>query len=109
MGSRGTMIVDMESEVLLYPEAGTTSRKSAWTVTQGGGGKPAVQASGSTAPAAAAAALKSNAPVSKGYREEWKISLIASACGIRETKTSTAAALPWQSRHGRRHHCLDLE
>ncbi len=70
MGSRGTMIVDMESEVLLYPEAGITSRKSAWTVTQGGGGKPAVQASGSTAPAAAAAALKSDAPVSKGYREE---------------------------------------
>jgi predicted dehydrogenase len=71
MGSRGTMVVDMEAEVLLYPEAGVSSRTSAWTVTTGGAGKPAVQASGSTAPGAAVAALqKSSGAVSKGYREE---------------------------------------
>ena len=72
MGSRGTMIVDMESEVLLYPEQGISARTSAWTVTSGGGGKPAVQASGSTAPGAAVASAQKSldAPVSKGYREE---------------------------------------
>ena len=72
MGSRGTMIVDMEQQVLLYPEQGVASRTSAWTVTSGGGGKPAVQTSGSMAPGAAmAAAAKSiDTPVSRGYREE---------------------------------------
>jgi predicted dehydrogenase len=72
MGSRGTMVVDMEQQVLLYPESGVASRTSAWTVTTGGAGKPAVQASGSMAPGAAlAAATKSlDTPVSRGYREE---------------------------------------
>ena len=70
MGSRGTMVVDMESEVLLYPEAGVNGRTSAWTVTRRGGRQAGVQASSSTAPAAAAANKAISGPVSKGYREE---------------------------------------
>lgn len=72
MGSRGTMIVDMEQQVLLYPEAGVTSRAANWTVTTGGGGKPAVETSSSTSAAAALATAKGavSAPVSRGYREE---------------------------------------
>jgi predicted dehydrogenase len=71
LGTRGTMVVDMESEVLLYPEAGVNGRTSTWTVSSPGAGKPVVQASSSTAPAAAAASKAIGGPaVSKGYKEE---------------------------------------
>jgi predicted dehydrogenase len=70
LGTRGTMVVDMESEVLLYPEAGVNSRTSTWTVTPANTGKPVIQASSSTATASAAAAKSISGPVSKGYKEE---------------------------------------
>ncbi len=73
MGSKGTMIVSQEKEILLYKEAGNplTSRTTSVTVeTQGK--KPALETSPSTAGPAAAAALGSlaTADPSRGYREE---------------------------------------
>jgi predicted dehydrogenase len=77
MGTRGTMIVQMEQNVLLYPEAGApgSGRSVIVGVSAAGGGKPALDASASTGPVAAQAtdlgakALGSG-PISRGYREE---------------------------------------
>ena len=78
MGSRATMIVEQEKEILFYKEPdrnikGSTSAKSTVvTVETKAGGKPVVEASASTyGPAAASSVggLASTDP-SKGYREE---------------------------------------
>jgi predicted dehydrogenase len=69
MGSRGTMIVEKEQSIMLFPESG--GRSLAVTVSATGGGKPALESSGSTAgPAAAVAAAGGAEPPSRGYREE---------------------------------------
>ncbi len=78
MGSRGTMIVEKEQDVYLFKEKNPTKKAESdprgtnVTVTTGGGGKPAMEAS-STWGGPSAAVVKSggsSAPVSRGYREE---------------------------------------
>jgi predicted dehydrogenase len=75
MGTRGTMIVQSEQTVMLYPE-GPNARSTSITVSTAGGGKPALDSSASTAPVDPGKALATGqaalgpAPVSKGYREE---------------------------------------
>jgi hypothetical protein len=73
MGSKGTMIVSQEKEILLFKEAGLplTSRTTSVTV-ENAGKKPVLETSPSLAGPTAAAALGSLATVepSRGYREE---------------------------------------
>jgi predicted dehydrogenase len=73
MGSRGTMIVEAEKEILLYKEAGTAanSRLTSLTVEKAGN-KPVIEASPSQAGPTAATALGglATADPSRGYREE---------------------------------------
>ncbi|MGL6075353.1 MAG: Gfo/Idh/MocA family protein [Fimbriiglobus sp.] len=81
MGSRGTMVVETESDVFLYKEAQpgkpapeNDPKKTAVAVTSAGGGKPAMEASstwgGPSASAVKAEGGPAAAPVSRGYREE---------------------------------------
>src|SRR5262245_22916633 len=72
MGTRGTMVVEAEQNVMLHSERG--GRSTAVTVTTAGG-QPVLDTSGSTGPGAAAAAAAGQAsirtgPISRGYREE---------------------------------------
>jgi predicted dehydrogenase len=74
MGSKGTMVVSQEKEILLFKEAGNplTSRTTSVTV-ETAGKKPVLETSPSTAGPSKAAALGSLAAgevVSRGYREE---------------------------------------
>jgi predicted dehydrogenase len=69
MGSRGTMIVEKEQTIMIYPEVG--GRSMAVTVSATGGGKPALESSGSTGgPAGPVASVGGAEPPSRGYREE---------------------------------------
>ena len=76
MGTRGTMIVQSEQEVLLYPEkGGAATRSTSVTVTKTGAGLTVIDASATTGPAErkaveVAQAALGPAPVSRGYREE---------------------------------------
>ena len=74
MGSRGTMIVEGEKEILLYKEAGAaySSRSTSIAVEKNAAGKPVIEASPSTAGPTAASSLGgvSTADPSRGYREE---------------------------------------
>ncbi len=79
MGSRGTMIVEGEKEILLYKEidrntwkGGGGPKATTVTVEAKAGGKPTVEASPSTAGPTAAAGLGAlaTADPSRGYREE---------------------------------------
>jgi len=82
MGSRATMVVEQERDIMLYPERNPNSKPSdapkgvTQSVVSAGGGKPAVESSGSTgalepAKAAGGAAAGGQAgPPSRGYREE---------------------------------------
>lgn len=72
MGSKGTMIVEMEQNAYLFGGAG---RSTAVSVTQQAGGKPALDSGPSGAPetarvAEAGQASLGHGPVSRGYREE---------------------------------------
>ncbi|WP_165220396.1 Gfo/Idh/MocA family protein [Aquisphaera insulae] len=73
MGSRGTMIVSQEKEILLYKEAGnaTLSRQTSITM-ETVGKKPALETSPSLAGPSAATAIGglATADPSRGYREE---------------------------------------
>lgn len=71
MGTKGTMLVEMEQTVMLYPDTATT-RSTAMSVSTAGGGKPAVDGSGSPSAQQLATGQKSlgDGPVSRGYREE---------------------------------------
>lgn len=73
MGSKGTMVVSQEKEILLYKEAGNplNSRSTAVSV-ETAGKKPALETSPSTAGPTAATALGglATADPSRGYREE---------------------------------------
>jgi hypothetical protein len=73
MGSKGTMVVSQEKEILLFKETGNplNSRTTSVTV-EGAGKKPALETSPSTAGPTAASALGSlaTADPSRGYREE---------------------------------------
>ena len=74
MGSRGTMIVEGEKEILLFKEAGGpyAARTTSITVEKSAAGKPIVEASPSTAGPTAASSLGglATADPSRGYREE---------------------------------------
>jgi predicted dehydrogenase len=72
MGTKGTMIVEQEQSVMLW---GKASKSTAVTVGDAGGGKPALESSGSTDPAERQAAAVGQSAVgvgvpSRGYREE---------------------------------------
>jgi predicted dehydrogenase len=73
MGSKGTMIVSQEKEILLFKEAGSPAASKSTSVTlESQGKKPALETSPSTAGPTAAAALGglATADPSRGYREE---------------------------------------
>jgi predicted dehydrogenase len=73
MGSKGTMIVSQEKEILLYKEAGSPSVSRTTSVTlETQGKKPVLETSPSTAGPTAAASLGglATADPSRGYREE---------------------------------------
>jgi predicted dehydrogenase len=73
MGSKGTMIVSQEKEILLFKEAGSPVLSRTTSVTlETQGKKPALETSPSAAGPTAAAALGglATADPSKGYREE---------------------------------------
>ncbi len=73
-GSRGTLIVEEEHDILLYKEAGpaATSRLTSISVEKSAGGKPVIEVSPSTAGPSAATAVGglATADPSRGYREE---------------------------------------
>ena len=73
-GSRGTMIIEEEKEILLYKEAGnsTASRSTSISVEKNAAGKPVIETSPSTAGPSAATSLGglATADPSRGYREE---------------------------------------
>jgi predicted dehydrogenase len=78
VGSRGTMIVEREGTLMLYPEKDprSTAKEPTKALTVGvsatGQGKPALEASASGGPPTAASPTGTPAagPVSRGYREE---------------------------------------
>ncbi len=73
MGSKGTMLVSQEKEILLYKEAGNPSASRATAVSiENQGKKPALETSPSTAGPSKASALGglATADPSRGYREE---------------------------------------
>jgi predicted dehydrogenase len=73
MGSRGTMIVEAEKEILLYKEAGSAANSRLTSLTiEKAGNKPVIEASPSQAGPSAATALGglATADPSRGYREE---------------------------------------
>jgi predicted dehydrogenase len=73
MGSKGTMIVSQEKEILLFKEAGNAALARTTSVTvENAGKKPALETSPSLAGPTPAAALGSlaTAEPSRGYREE---------------------------------------
>jgi predicted dehydrogenase len=68
MGTRGSMVVELEKSIFLYPEAG---RSAVATVGTTGGGKPALETSSSTVGTSALAGpITAASSVSRGYREE---------------------------------------
>ena len=73
-GSRGTLIVEDEKEILLYKDASNAaaSRLTSVSVEKNAGGKPVIEVSPSTAGPTAAAAVGglATADPSRGYREE---------------------------------------
>jgi predicted dehydrogenase len=74
MGSKGTLIVETEATAMLVPERDPNTRTggsaTGSVVTAAGGGKPAVESSGSTGAIASPALVAGGAPVSRGYTEE---------------------------------------
>ena len=74
MGSKGTLIVETEATAMLVPERDPNTRTAGSAtgsaVTSAGGGKPAVESSGSTGAIASPALVAGGAPVSRGYTEE---------------------------------------
>jgi len=68
MGTKGTLVLSKEQEVMLYKDSDTSSRIK---VKQGAGGPTMdTQASGGYSPAAALATAADAGPVSRGYTEE---------------------------------------
>ncbi len=73
MGSRGTLVTNLEQEVMMWPERG--GRSTAVGVKDAGGGAPALDSSASTGPVAskaqnAGSVALGSGTVSRGYREE---------------------------------------
>jgi predicted dehydrogenase len=77
MGSRGTLVVEEERDIMLLPEKNpfkkAGDKPTTQTVSTAGGGKPAVDSSsttGGSGPAVAVPGTPSGGPVSRGYTEE---------------------------------------
>jgi predicted dehydrogenase len=75
LGSRGSLVVEKEESIMLFPENNpnpkVSNKPTGQTVTTAGGGKPAVESSGTGGPTAPVAVPGATAgPVSKGYTEE---------------------------------------
>jgi predicted dehydrogenase len=75
MGSRGTMVVEMEKEVMIYPDRGAASRSLSVTVASPGAGVAVIDASATSGPGERKAtevgqAALGTGTVSRGYREE---------------------------------------
>jgi predicted dehydrogenase len=75
MGTRGTMVVSAEEEVLVFPEAGGNSRAMSVTVSSPGPGMAVIDSSATTTPGEQAALARGqtaleNLQESRGYREE---------------------------------------
>jgi predicted dehydrogenase len=77
MGSRGTLVVEEEKDIMLLPEKNpfkkAADKPTSQTVTTAGGGKPAVDSSsttGSGPPVAVPGTSAAAGPVSRGYTEE---------------------------------------
>jgi predicted dehydrogenase len=75
MGSHATLVVTEEKDIMLYPERNpnlkVADKPTSATVASAGGGKPAVESSGSTGALAPPPGTQANAPpVSRGYTEE---------------------------------------
>jgi predicted dehydrogenase len=77
MGDRGTMVVEGEAHVMLYPDKGApgAGRSMAVSVTTASGSKPVLDASSTAGPTYAAAEATGEksvgaGPVSRGYKEE---------------------------------------
>ncbi len=76
MGSHGTLVVEKEETIMLFPERNPNPKASdkptGVAVSAAGGGKPAVESSGSTgsAPPVAVPGTAAAGPVSRGYTEE---------------------------------------
>jgi predicted dehydrogenase len=74
MGTRGTMQVSAEEEVLIYPEAGGNSRAMSVTVSSPGPGMTVLDSSATTTPGEQAALARGQRALanqeSRGYREE---------------------------------------
>ena len=110
MGSKGTMIVSQEKEILLYKEAGSPALSRTTSVTvESQGKKPALETSPSTAGPTAAAALGglATADPSRGYREELEhfayLRPPRQLVGL-SRRQRPPAALPRRGRPGRRRH-----
>ncbi len=67
MGTQGTMVVREEQDIMLFPSAG---RSLSVTVSKGGKGLTALDASASTDPAREVGQTAMGGPISRGYREE---------------------------------------
>jgi predicted dehydrogenase len=75
MGSKGTMVVEMERQIMLWPEKGLGGGRSTAVEVKNTAGGPTIDAASTSGPAApigggAAAAAGPGAPPSRGYREE---------------------------------------
>jgi predicted dehydrogenase len=76
MGSRGTLVVEEERDIMLFPAINPNKKAgdkpTGQTVTTAGGGKPAVDSTSTTGsgPPIAVPGTPSGGPVSRGYTEE---------------------------------------
>ncbi len=110
MGSKGTMIVSQEKEILLYKEAGSPSLSRTTSVTvEDQGKKPVLETSPSTAGPTAATALGglATADPSRGYREELEHFAYCVRHGDQSElsrRQRAPAPLPRRGRAGRRRH-----
>ena len=110
MGSKGTMIVSQEKEILLYKEAGNPACRGRTSVTvEAQGKKPALETSPSTAGPTAAAALGGLAtadPVARLSRRARAFRLLRAPrqCLELSRRQRAPAALPRRGRPGRRRH-----
>ncbi len=108
MGTRGTMLVEMEQSIMLFPErdaAAPASKATTVTMSTAGTGKPVVDASASTAPTVE---LKKGAdslgtgPISRGYTEEMEH--FAYCIRMQEKEKTSEGRKIWQQKvkcHGR--------
>jgi predicted dehydrogenase len=72
MGTHGSLVVETEQSIMLYPERNPNGKATTVTMSNAGGGQTAADSSGSTGvdPAKIGALSMGSGPISRGYREE---------------------------------------